>query len=647
MRTTAGLLLVGALAMAGAGCASDRGGLAKSEPPKSKAATTDSDTRVTYGNPWAKPSGPIPERPAGKSDSATRELEAQLAEARARQAARKTEIADNLRLGAEAEQRGDLAAAKLSYQKVVEADPRNGEAHHRLAVIADQQQDPRTADTHYTQALAANRRDADLLSDIGYSHFLRGNLDESERYLREALDVNNFHRMAAAHLAQVYVRQGKYDAALAMFRQVSTENEAQRQIAQAFPNGRPGGGTMPFAHDRNPAPTSNDFANARNAGLAAGTVPPVSTAAAAAPSSATLQQLVGELHPSVPTVGVFPATAGQAPLTPGTPSATPGNLSAFPTTTPGAQPAPVASQNAQPLWGGNMGQNTAPPPASSVPPATLYDVSRVPAPAAPLPPANSNWNAPPASSTGAAGFGPEFQSNGFDNRAGANPIAWPTNPGTAASELSSPDAARWAAHLAMNSGPGVMFPVVAAGTTNPTSSIMQAGATGTPQNEVHWAYGETSPSASNQVQHAVNWSDRATNGGEVQSSAWNSAAPPSPWNDWQSPAPPSRNWMTPPEFAAPPSNQPPTTNPNGASNLPPQWSAATNTAAPPAVFGTPSRTTSPADYPSSTVMQLNNSVPAQSTAVTPAPPATFGPPAGNAMPAPTTISNWPYAPTRQ
>jgi hypothetical protein len=151
----------------------------------------------------------------------------------------------------------------------------------------------------------------------------------------------------------------------------------------------------------------------------------------------------------------------------------------------------------------------------------------------------------------------------------------------------------------MNSGPGAMFPVVAPGPT--AAPIAQVNAVDPGQNSVRWAYTEQqSGQPQPQVQHAVAWGDPAA-GHEVQQGAWKSdLAPASPWNDWQAPAPTSRNWMTPQAIGTPVSPPQPAADP-----APPQ---PVNTAPPP--------------WPANT-----------------APPA-------NPAPAATTIPNWPYAPGR-
>lgn len=134
---------------------------------------------------------------------------------------------------------GDLDEAKRHYEAVLQLQPRDPDAHHRLAVIADKQQEYRIAENHYLTALRAKPRNADLLSDLGYSYRLQGRLHESERYLKQAIEIEPTHRHALSNLGVLYATEGDYDAALAMFLRAGDEADAYANMAKLFPEGRP------------------------------------------------------------------------------------------------------------------------------------------------------------------------------------------------------------------------------------------------------------------------------------------------------------------------------------------------------------------------------------------------------------------------
>jgi Flp pilus assembly protein TadD len=298
MHATAKWLLVGLLVAAGSGCTSSRWNLAKSDVPQS--SVNNDEVRVKYGFPWGNASKKSPQR----NEALAADLQAKMAEARSRTASSaggsNASVPDLLRQAALAENSRDLAGAKQLYLKVVETEPRNAEAHHRLGVIADQQRDTVAADQHYAQALAINRKDSDLLHDVGYSHLLRGNLEDSERYLKEALEVNSFNQRASEHLGQVYARQGRYDAALAMFRQCATEREAQQMIAQAFPNGRSaadGASAIAAASDQHNAPRSPSIPDFSQGGQTLDQIQQLMAQERAAAQRARDQRMQAEMRP--------------------------------------------------------------------------------------------------------------------------------------------------------------------------------------------------------------------------------------------------------------------------------------------------------------------------------------------------------------
>jgi len=130
------------------------------------------------------------------------------------------------------------AQAKSFYQQVLQRDPKNATAHHRLAVIADKQGDFRTAETHYLAAISADPNNADLLNDLGYSYLLQGRYAEAERYLQSALQHNPAHPQAINNLGLLYAKRGEYQRALAMFRRTGSETEARRKLAQLLPPGQ-------------------------------------------------------------------------------------------------------------------------------------------------------------------------------------------------------------------------------------------------------------------------------------------------------------------------------------------------------------------------------------------------------------------------
>lgn len=148
-------------------------------------------------------------------------------------------VAANLKRGHVAEAEGRMDQAGMFYERVLDIDPNNSLAHHRLAILADQQKDFRRSEEHYLTALRSGGDDPNLLSDLGYSFLLQNRHEESEYYLRQALRSDPSHLRALNNLGLLYARRGDYDGALAMFRLTGPEREVQEKMRELFPTGRP------------------------------------------------------------------------------------------------------------------------------------------------------------------------------------------------------------------------------------------------------------------------------------------------------------------------------------------------------------------------------------------------------------------------
>lgn len=139
-------------------------------------------------------------------------------------------VAQHIRLGAEAMSRQAWPEATIHYEAILSADPNNPLAHQMLGRIGDQTQKFESAEYHYLRALTSRPQDPNLLSDLGYSYLQQGRLRESKQYLLKALAIDTGHRMAKVNLAAVEAYSGNNEAALALLRQISSEQEANQTL---------------------------------------------------------------------------------------------------------------------------------------------------------------------------------------------------------------------------------------------------------------------------------------------------------------------------------------------------------------------------------------------------------------------------------
>lgn len=139
-------------------------------------------------------------------------------------------IAQHIRLGSEAMSRRAWADATIHYEAILAADTRNPLAHQMLGRIGDQTQKFESAEYHYLRALSSRPQDPNLLSDLGYSFLQQGRLSEAKQYLLKSLAIDADHQMAKANLAAVEAYSGNIDAARALLKQVSSEQQADQTL---------------------------------------------------------------------------------------------------------------------------------------------------------------------------------------------------------------------------------------------------------------------------------------------------------------------------------------------------------------------------------------------------------------------------------
>lgn len=168
-------------------------------------------------------------------------------------AERRRTVSSLLATATRADQAGDTRAARRAYERILQLEPSHSQANYQLAVIADNEARFDDAERHYQVLLRKTPQNPDLLASLGWSYLLQGRYDESERTLRDALSIDPQHRTAQYNLGWLYGTLGDYDRSLEIFRAAGSEADAQRAIAELFPNGRPEKGASSIAKaPRNP-----------------------------------------------------------------------------------------------------------------------------------------------------------------------------------------------------------------------------------------------------------------------------------------------------------------------------------------------------------------------------------------------------------
>ncbi len=101
----------------------------------------------------------------------------------------------------------------------------------RLAALYDKQADYIHALDKYQKLLKHSPKDAELLNDIGYCYYNQGKWNEAEKYLRQALAVNDKLARGWINLGMTLAQQQRTDQALEAFTKVVSPAQARCNLA--------------------------------------------------------------------------------------------------------------------------------------------------------------------------------------------------------------------------------------------------------------------------------------------------------------------------------------------------------------------------------------------------------------------------------
>ena len=129
------------------------------------------------------------------------------------------------------ERHGNYQEAQKLYQAIVERDPENQTACHRLGSLAVRRGEHAEALAYFARAANSGSSSAALLNDVGYTLYLQNQLTAAEETLREALTQNAQFAEARNNLGLVLAEQKRFDEALAEFRKVGDDATAHSNLA--------------------------------------------------------------------------------------------------------------------------------------------------------------------------------------------------------------------------------------------------------------------------------------------------------------------------------------------------------------------------------------------------------------------------------
>jgi Flp pilus assembly protein TadD len=132
------------------------------------------------------------------------------------------------------EGQGQTERAGKIYRELSRLDPKDAEPPHLLALMEAKQGHNEQAGEYFKQALKLAPRDVELLNDYGYWLYLADRLEEAEKALATALEVNPEHKQVMNNLALVVGFRGRFQESLALFERCGSEADAHSNLAYVY-----------------------------------------------------------------------------------------------------------------------------------------------------------------------------------------------------------------------------------------------------------------------------------------------------------------------------------------------------------------------------------------------------------------------------
>lgn len=139
-----------------------------------------------------------------------------------------------LGLAQRAERSGELVNARAAYRAILEEQPENVTALHRLGVVSVRLEQLPEAIEYLEEAAKLETPSSDLLGDLGYAHFLNGDLETARSTFDRALLLDPIDKRLMNNQGLVLGYLGEEEASLELFRRAGSEAEALSNLGFVY-----------------------------------------------------------------------------------------------------------------------------------------------------------------------------------------------------------------------------------------------------------------------------------------------------------------------------------------------------------------------------------------------------------------------------
>lgn len=129
-----------------------------------------------------------------------------------------------------AESKGQFASAAQTYRVMLQRNPKNAFALHRMGIVSSKMGKHDDATRYLMEAVKVQPENAKYLTDLGYALYLQNDLDAAEIALEESIKRDPSSKRTYNNMSLVLGHQGRIDEAYQIARSVMSAEEAHANI---------------------------------------------------------------------------------------------------------------------------------------------------------------------------------------------------------------------------------------------------------------------------------------------------------------------------------------------------------------------------------------------------------------------------------
>lgn len=129
-----------------------------------------------------------------------------------------------------AENKGQFSSAQQTYRVMLQRNPKNAVALHRMGIVSSKMGKHESATRYLMEAVKIQPDNSQYLTDLGYALYLQNDLPAAEIALEESIKRDPSSKRSFNNMSLVLGHQGRIDEAYQIARRVMSADEAHANI---------------------------------------------------------------------------------------------------------------------------------------------------------------------------------------------------------------------------------------------------------------------------------------------------------------------------------------------------------------------------------------------------------------------------------